>query len=183
VVHRPLALRGHAVPKGNGKGQEQNIDDTLWGLHVSGSDRGGRTRMDQEAGVREHPHGPKGSRVSRRFRIRDAPDDVVRRAEGHGERSVHVPYHLTIRPLEIDVDARAPDRDLDADSDWLRTLGTRGLEEILRPPRSPREALDRGPDPPLGIVEQFVGLRPQTGETPFRGELRESTRAELVRGP
>ena len=139
--------------------------------------------MDQEAGVREHPHGPKGSRVSRRFRIRDAPDDVVRRAEGHGERSVHVPCHLTIRPLEIDGDARAPDRDLDADSDWLRTLGTRGLEEILRPPRSPREALDRGPDPPLGIVEQFVGLRPQTGETPFRGEHRESTRAEFVRGP
>src|SRR5439155_1395431 len=29
VVHRPLALRGHAVPKGSGKGQEQDIDDAL----------------------------------------------------------------------------------------------------------------------------------------------------------
>ena len=42
--------------------------------------------------------------------------------------------------------------------------------------------MDRGPDPPLGVVEQFGGLRPQIGEAPFRGELRESTRAEFVRG-
>src|SRR5947199_10176719 len=88
--------------------------------------------MDQEAGVREHPHGPKGSRVSRRFRIRDAPDDVVRRAEGHGERSVHVPYHLSIRPLEIDGDARAHDSDLDADCDSTGNQWHLGLLELLR---------------------------------------------------
>src|SRR5205807_10345336 len=97
-------------------------------------------------------------------------------------RSIHISHNLPIRPLETDGEARATDRALGAHASGLRTCRPRGLQEILAPPGSLREALARGRSPPLGVVEQFVGLRPQTGEAPFRGELRESTRAEFVRG-
>src|SRR5204863_2667310 len=120
--------------------------------------------------------------VARRVGIRDASDDVIRGAQGHRERSVHVPADLAIRALEVDGQARAANRDLGTDADFLRIAGARGLQVILGGPCPSRERLDGGSHAPFRVVEEFPDVGPKAGHAPLVRKFRETPRAEFIGG-
>src|SRR5207249_9508730 len=92
------------------------------------------------------------------------------------------PADLAIRALEVDGHARAANRDLGPNANFLRIVGARGLQVILRGPRPPRERLDGGSHASFRVVEEFPDVGPKAGHAPSVRKFRETPGAQSIGG-
>ena len=120
VIHGPLALRRNAVDQRLRHREEQDIDDALRRLNVSRGNRGRTARTDETPFFCDHLDGTVRARIAGCGRVREAPHDIVRGAQGHRKGRVEVSADLAVRPGEVHRDAGSSDRDLRANPDELR---------------------------------------------------------------